>query len=147
MTRAQYEEAAHRFLQLLEARDVDAWADLFAEDGANYFPFHSDLIGDSVLAGREAIRAAWRGFPERYEQVRLPLHMLFVDEEQRTVVMQLSSRNVMTGGEVFACDFVFVLRYDDEGKVLEYHEYYNPIVTGIAFGVIEVNAREGATSE
>lgn len=152
MTAEQLEAAARRFIALVEARDMEAWFDLYAPDATNHFPLHSGLFGPEVV-GREAIREAWADFPRFFAEVHLTIDELFVDVEERVVVICMDSHNRVDmdapgnpwthAGPDYANRFVAILRYDAEGQVTDYVEYYNPLVTGAALGAIDARPRAG----
>jgi hypothetical protein len=59
--RDDYEQTVRRLLRLLEEKNVDAWIDLWADDGVNHYPYHSGLF-----TPREAVFEGWRGVPDRF---------------------------------------------------------------------------------
>jgi ketosteroid isomerase-like protein len=65
------DETMRRLLDLVLAKDMDAVADLWAEDGTAEFPF---AVGTSPrrLVGREEVRGYLAGFPEVYDLREIP---------------------------------------------------------------------------
>jgi ketosteroid isomerase-like protein len=141
LQRAQYEETARRFLSLLEQKNIDEWIELYAEDGANHFPFHSGVFSPPDIYGKQQVYAGWRDWPEGYESVSLTVHAIYVDEVARTVTILLDAHNVRTGGAVYDSAFVCLLGFNQDGKITDYYEYFNPLVTGVVFGRIDVTVR------
>lgn len=140
------EATVRRFLSLLEDGDMEAWNDLYAEDATNHFPFHSGFVGDEALVG-EQMREAWKLFPVHFERVSLTVDALFVDERQQTVIVCMDSHNLVdmaapdnpwtAAGPNYDNRYVCLFRFDEEtGKLSDYTEYYNPLVTGAALGVL-----------
>ncbi len=52
---------------------MDLWTELFAEDAANHFPFHSSFLGGLNIFGRDEVLAAWSGYLQDFEGVSLPV--------------------------------------------------------------------------
>jgi ketosteroid isomerase-like protein len=65
------EETFRRLLELLLAKEMDAVADLWAEDGTAEFPF---AVGASPrrLSGREAVREYLAGYPDLMDVQEIP---------------------------------------------------------------------------
>jgi ketosteroid isomerase-like protein len=146
--RDQYEEKVRRFAQLLEQRNIDEWIELYAEDGANHCPFNSIFGNSPDVIGKQEVLAAWKDFPSLFDSCSLTLHAIYVDEEQRTAIFRMDShhvwaggRNEWTGEEYYDNQFICVIRFNETGQILDYQEYYNAIVTGASFGLVEVKAR------
>lgn len=150
LSRAEMEATVRRFLSLLEEGDMEAWFDLYAEGATNTFPFNSGIDGfDPELRG-EQLRAAWNSFPVHFERVSLTVDALFVDEEQQTVVVCMDSHNLVdmeapdnpwtAAGANYDNRYVCLFRFDPaSGKLADYTEYYNPLVTGAALGAFEIS--------
>ena len=152
-TRQEYIEATRRFFRLLEQRDMDGWVDMYADDAENHFPFNFSFGKPEDVIGKEAIRQNWRDFPHWFESVSLPADAVFVDEAERTVVVLADSHNVArmvpdnpwcSGGPLYENRFVFILQFDEDGKVTDFYEYYNALVTGVSSGTIDVTFRDAS---
>ncbi len=139
-TRNRYEDATRRFFSLLEQGEIDAWLDLFAADAVHRFPLHSGFLPPEV-AGKQEIHEYWKGFPDDFESVAFTVGAIVVDEVSRTAIVLAEAHNVWKGGARYDNTYVFVLRFDEAGPIAELHEYYNPLVSGVAHGLIAVRVR------
>jgi hypothetical protein len=49
----------------------------------------------------------------------------------------------MTGGQGrYDNTYVCLFTFNDAGKIKDYYEYFNPITTGVTFGLIDVRPRD-----
>ena len=119
-------ETAKSFLDLLVAGDMEAVADLFAEDGILEFPFRPAGANESVK-GQAAIRAyflATKGYkkPESYPikaiYPGLDPNLLFVEFEGNLV-------NTLTG-ERYSNDYIVLFRFRD-GKIVQFREFFDSL--------------------
>ncbi|MBX4174170.1 nuclear transport factor 2 family protein [Streptomyces geysiriensis] len=65
------EETFRRLLELLLAKDMDAVADLWAENGTAEFPF-AEGASPRRLTGREAVRDYLAGYPDLMDVRAIP---------------------------------------------------------------------------
>ena len=126
------------FFRLLEEKDVDSWIELWAEDADHYYPFGAEMFPPH-LRGKQAIYDNWKGVPGLFDSLRFPIHEVWVDRDSDTVIARLDSDNVMTGGDrKYQNTYICVFKFDDQGKICEYREYFDPIVTGLTYRLAEV---------
>jgi uncharacterized protein len=140
--REQYEQTIRDFLRLLEEKDVESWIDLWAEDGVNHYPYHSGLF-PAEMVGKQAVYDNWKDVPGLFDSLSFPIHGIWVDELRRTAIVRFDSHNVMKGGEKrYDNTYVCIFTFDEDGKIVEYWEYFNPITTGVTYGLIDVHHRK-----
>jgi ketosteroid isomerase-like protein len=126
------------FFRCLEEKDMDSWIDLFADDADHYYPFGTEMFPPH-LKGKKAIAAQWKGVPDMFDSLRFPIHEVWTDRDSDTVIVRLDGDNVMTGGEgTYRNNYVCVFKFDEEGKIREYREYFDPIIAAATFGLAEV---------
>jgi ketosteroid isomerase-like protein len=142
---ARTEAAARRhvatvstFLRMLEEKDIDAWIQLWADDADHYYPFGTEMFPQH-LRGKAAIYDNWKGVPGLFESLSFTIHETFIDRDSDTVIARFDSDNVMKGGgRRYQNTYVCIFKFDSEGKIREYREYFDPIVTGTTYGLAEV---------
>jgi ketosteroid isomerase-like protein len=132
-------EAVRTFFRLLEEKDIDAWMDLWADDADHYYPYGTEMFPPH-LRGREAIRENWEGVPGLFDSLSFALHDIWCDGD--TVIVRLDSDNVMKGGDRrYRNTYICVFTFDRQGLIRVYREYFDPIVTGVTYGLAEVRYR------
>lgn len=111
------EAAVHAYVRALNASDLDAIVDLFAEDATV-----EDPVGTEPRRGRAAIRAFYAGSVQLALQVELegpvravadsaafPFRVSFTMNGQRTTIQPVD-----------------VFRFDEAGRVTEMRAYFGP---------------------
>lgn len=144
--RAAHEALTRRFFDLVTAKRIDAFAEIFTEDAVQENPF------------------APPGFPARFEGLRgmvdhysgavrsrrnhafeiLRVHHTL---DPQVVIVQANGRSeVPESGQVYAQHYVIVFSFRD-GRIARTEEYFNPLVLVGAFGgsVDTLNAIMGHT--
>jgi len=116
-------EVLERRRAALVARDMDTFADLFAEDGVIEMPFHTEGLPDR-LEGREAIRAfsaKARDLP--FEIIELRTRALHRTGDPEVVILELTTVGRMaTTGEEFTVPCIQVFRIRD-GRIVLFRDY------------------------
>ncbi|WP_437675801.1 nuclear transport factor 2 family protein [Sorangium sp. So ce131] len=120
------------FFARLEAFDIRGFAELFAETGRQAMPFSPEGF-PKVLDGRAAIFNQYRSMPDNFAGMRFPdlvVHDM-VDPSRFFVTYRGEIR--LKSGAAYNNTYagMFVIR---DGRIAEYHEYFDPIVLQRAFG-------------
>jgi ketosteroid isomerase-like protein len=123
------------FLRLLEDKDIDAWMELWADEGEQYYPFGTGMF-PRHLAGKAAIYQRWKDTPGMFESMRFPLRETWTEGD--TVIARFDSDSVLASGARYLNNYICIFRFDRAGKVREYWEYFDPIVAGVGFGLAAV---------
>ena len=105
------------------AKDTDAMADLYAEDGEHQFPFRD---GTPTLKGREVIRAHLAGtfgkIPVELHNLRSTVHQT---TDPNTIVVECTFEGLMIPtGAPFSPSYVEVITARD-GKIALVRDYEN----------------------
>ena len=116
-----------RAMRCMENWDVDGYADCFAEDGVQSFPFAPATM-PSRLSGRERIRQQLKGYRERaYRAGRrttaiVPTH---VHETRDGLVVEFEMHG-LENGRAFVVPYVHVVRVED-GKITSLRDYFDSL--------------------
>jgi ketosteroid isomerase-like protein len=128
-------ETVRRFLTFLEQENIPAFLDLFAPDGIQLNPYASGLFPAEVK-GREALEAYWQPVPGRFDGMRFPIEEIFPMEDPLLVVAKF--KGVITlknNAGTYNNDYFCLFRFNEQGQITEYHEYFNPVTVIRAFGL------------
>lgn len=123
-TLAQHAIAEH--LRLLEAGEIEAWVELFTPDATFTFPFAPAGM-PTVVEGRDALLAHMSNFPETFEVETIDL--VFVESADPLVAVAefgLTGRAKPTG-KPYNQRCISVVRTDADGRIVRYHDYWNPL--------------------
>lgn len=138
-----YIQVVKDFQRLLEEKNLSAWMDLWADDVINYYPYGSGIFPEKIV-GKQGVYETWKGVFELFESLSFPLHDIYVDVTKQTAIMRFDSHNIMKGGtRRYDNTFVCILIFNEEGKIKEYYEYFNPITLGVTFGLLRVERLQG----
>lgn len=129
------EETFRRLLELLLAKDMDAVADLWAEDGTAEFPF-AEGTSPSRLTGREAARGYLAGYPDLMDVQTIPTLTVRHTDQPDTIVVEFTAdgRTVATD-EPYQLDYITVVT-THEGLITRYRDYWNPLAAASAAGTL-----------
>ncbi|MGW7082399.1 nuclear transport factor 2 family protein [Streptomyces sp. NPDC054871] len=135
-----------RSLDLLLAKDIDAWVALWAPDGVFEFPFA--LPGaPHRLVGRDAVRQYMADYPDHIDLRSFEDLTVHRTEDPETIVAELrgTGRAVATG-RPFEMPYIQVVTVH-EGRITRFRDYWNGALAADAFaGEIPVGGpRTGST--
>ncbi|GAA1936508.1 nuclear transport factor 2 family protein [Streptomyces durmitorensis] len=122
-------------LELLLAKDMDAAAGLWADDGTAEFPF---AMGTSPrrLTGREEVRTYLGRLPELMDVREIPAVTVHHTERPDTIVVEFTGEgHTVSSGEAYRLDYIVVITVKD-GLIHRYRDYWNPLATASAAGTL-----------
>ncbi len=132
----QLTSATKDFFLLLEKGDIDNWIDLWTEDGFDKKPYASGMFPEDIV-GKKGIYNVWKGITKVFDSVSFPIHELIVDEEKRTVVVRSDGKGLMKNGNLYQNSYIFLFHFDQNNKIKECYEYFNPYIAGKNFEVLD----------
>src|SRR5579883_2220701 len=139
----QYIQVVKDFQRLLEEKNLSAWMNLWADDAINHYPYGSGIFPEKIV-GKQGIYENWKGVFELFESLSFPLHDIYVDMTKQAAIMRFDSHNIMKGGtRRYDNTFVCILIFNEEGKIKEYYEFFNPITLGVTFGLLSIERLQG----
>lgn len=133
-TRKQNRETVKRFLALLEQEDIDQWINLWAEQGKQINPYASGLFPD-VIAGKKALYEHWKNIPGQFNGMKYPITEIFPMLDPNLVAVEFKGQIKLKNGGEYNNDYFCLFRFDQEGNIVEYTEYFNPITVVRSFGL------------
>lgn len=131
-------QSVKNFLRFLEEKDINKWIDLWAEDGVNYYPYHSDMFPEKMV-GKKEVYNNWKNVPGMFDSLSFPIHELYSDETGNIITIRFDSHNIMKDQKGrYDNTYVCIFKFDERGKIKQYYEYFNPITTGVTYGMLRV---------
>ncbi|MEV0367848.1 nuclear transport factor 2 family protein [Nocardia fusca] len=129
------EEIMRRLLDLLLAKDMNAVADLWAEEGTAEFPFAAGAAPRRLI-GREEIRGYLSGFPEVYDVRKIPALTVHHTGRPDTVVVEYTAQGYsVRSGEPYRMDYIVVITAR-AGAITAFRDYWNPVANATAAGTL-----------
>ncbi|GAA3430874.1 nuclear transport factor 2 family protein [Kutzneria kofuensis] len=124
MTTTDHDRIARRFYELLAAKDIDAWIELWHDEGRIIVPYPPEGF-DSSIDGREQILAAFKGLFANYESFRSTLTAVYPAADSDAVCVEYTNHAVVAGGVEYTNTNIAVFRFRD-GLIIAYHDYFDP---------------------
>jgi uncharacterized protein len=124
-------EVVKKYLDLLQAMQIDAWIQLWAPHGVNLMPFALPGTPDR-LEGREAIHGQFQSVPKMFTRMRFLDVQILDMADPGMFFVTFRSDSLMVTGKEYKNTYCGVFRIEN-GLVVEFREYFNPLVVMQAF--------------
>lgn len=125
-------ELVDQFFVALETQQFHFLKEVFAEDAKQLNPYIPEGFPKS-FDGREAIYQQYNGLTANFGQMRFPRE-IFSTEDPNTIFVKFRGEIEIKAGGKYVNDYFGIFRIKD-GQVVEYQEYFNPIVMAKAFNI------------
>lgn len=134
--RAQTLELLQSYQVLIMSKDWDNWIELWADNGVCEFPFAPEGHVRE-LVGKKEILDYMTGYPGEIEIGAVEKMTVHPMAQANIVSVELSvSGQVVATGNPYNQSYVIFLEAE-EGKIAQYREYWNPLVTMQAYGSMD----------
>lgn len=125
------------FLKALENMDVDAVVNLFAKDGVHINPYASGIFPEGTK-GHDGIRAYWEPVFPNFEKFEFPVEEVYsMNEASMTFVKFEGKIKLKNDAGWYNNNYYATFKFDEEGKITEYVEIFNPITAAKGFGLLD----------
>ena len=133
----QNKETVREFFSLLEKEDIPAFVALFAENGQQINPYHSDIF-PSGANGKQELLAYWEPVPNQFDGMMFHIHELMAMEDQNMIFARYRGEiKLKNDAGIYSNDYYSTFRFNENGQILEYVEIFNPIVAARGFGLLD----------
>jgi ketosteroid isomerase-like protein len=120
------------FFVALETQNFELLKEVFAENGRQLNPYVPEGFPKS-FDGREAIYKQYSSLPQQFGQMKFPRTIYATEDPNFFFVKYKGDIEIKAGGK-YENDYLSTFKLEN-GKVVEYTEYFNPIVMAKAFGI------------
>ena len=129
-------ELVEHALELLLAKDMAAFAGLWAEDGILEFPFAAAGYPPR-LDGRAAVADYLRGYPDVLDVREIPAKMLHQTDDPDVVIAEFEAAGIVVAtGQPYTMRYIAVITVRD-GEIARYRDYWSPLAATEAMGGAE----------
>ena len=136
-TGVENKERVRLFFQLLEEENIEGVVDLFAENGRQINPYASGLFPYETH-GKKALMEYWSPVPENFDGMQFTIHELYAMEDPTKVFVKYSGKiTLKNGAGYYENDYYSTFSFNEEGKIVEYVEIFNPIIAAKAFNLLD----------
>jgi uncharacterized protein len=120
------------FFMALETQKFDMLKEVFAKDGKQLNPYSPSGFPKS-FDGAEAIYKQYSGLVANFGQMKFP-RQIFATEDPNFFFVKFKGEIEIKAGGKYENDYLGTFKLEN-GKVVEYTEYFNQIVMAKAFGI------------
>jgi hypothetical protein len=144
---ADAEAVIEEFLDALEAMSMERFLKVWHDDGVQIMPYAPEGF-PARLEGKEAIRQQYGSLPKDYKSMRFPDRIFhFTNDPNRVWVEFRGEIQIKVTDKSYNSTYVCLFTLCD-GRIIEYKEYFNPIIFLNAFGSTEALRKNfGKTSK
>jgi ketosteroid isomerase-like protein len=120
------------FFNAMEAQKFEAIKEIFAENAVQLLPYAPEGFPNR-LEGSEAIYNQFSGLTAYFSQMKFAREIYATEDPNFFFVKFKGDMEVKSGGN-YKNDYLATFKLEN-GKIIEYVEYFNPIVMAKAFGI------------
>jgi ketosteroid isomerase-like protein/fermentation-respiration switch protein FrsA (DUF1100 family) len=113
-----------RFFDLMHAKDIDAWGDLWAEAGRIVVPYPPEGFPTSI-DGRDTIVANFRTLFAGFDTFDYELTGVHPAADSDAVTVEYDVHAVLRDGTEYRNHNIAIFRFDG-GRISAYHDYFDP---------------------
>jgi uncharacterized protein len=117
-------DIVRRFFELLRAKDIDAWADLWAPSGRIIVVYPPEGFA-STIDGKDAIVGGFRPLFATYDTFDCELTGIYPAADSDAVTVEYDVHATLRDGTVYRNRNITVFRFDGD-LISEYHDYFDP---------------------
>ena len=125
-------QTVDKFFVALETQNFELLNDVFAENGRQLNPYVPEGFPKN-FDGRAAIYKQYSSLPANFSSMKFP-RSISATEDPNFFFVKFRGEIVIKAGGTYENDYIGTFRLEN-GKVVEYTEYFNPIVMAKAFGI------------
>ena len=129
------------FLRYLEQKDMEPWFALWHEEGVQDMPYAPDQFPNR-FDGIEALRNHWKQVPDLFETISFSNLNVYPMQDPNLVYAEFDGDLLSKAtGRNYKNDYASFFMFQD-GKIILYREYFNPLVLLKDFGIEAVDQEE-----
>jgi uncharacterized protein len=129
-------ELVEHALKLLIAKDMSAFAGLWAKTGVLEFPFASPGYPQR-LEGRAAVQEYLRGYPEIVDVREITEQAVHQSVDPEVVIVEFEAAGVVVAtGAPYRLRYIAVITARD-GEIQHYRDYWSPLAVAEAMGGVD----------
>ncbi|MBG8554372.1 nuclear transport factor 2 family protein [Hymenobacter guriensis] len=131
-TAQQNRQVVNRFYEAVESQQFAVIKDVFLPNARQLIPYAPPGF-PKRLEGSEAIYQQFSGLTAYFGRMRFP-RQIFVTEDPDFLFVKFNGDMEVKSGGKYENEYVGTFRLKD-GKIVEYVEYFNPLVMARAFNI------------
>jgi ketosteroid isomerase-like protein len=126
-----------QFIKLIEQRNIPAFLDLWSDEGVQFNYFQCGMI-PSEIRGKAALKEFWTAIPGKFSELKFPIENIYPMQDPAITAVKYRGQTILKdSGKPYNNEYFALFVFDEDGKIKEYHEYSNPIITARSFGLVD----------
>ena len=99
-------------------------------------PYHSGLFPAETI-GQKEIYKGIQIAATNFNEIHFPIDEILPFEDPKKVAVKLKGKLLLKNGAgTYENDYLAIFSFDEQGKIAEWIEYYNPNTAAKAFGLM-----------
>ena len=136
-TREKNIAAIKLFISFIEQKNIPAFLDLFADDAVQYNYFQCGMLPPEIR-GKEALKEFWTPIPEKFSEMHFPIETIYpMLDPKFTAVKYHGNAKLKDSKTNYDNEYFALFFFSEDGKIKEYHEYSNPVITAKSFNMVD----------
>jgi uncharacterized protein len=115
------------FFAALEALDIPRFLNAWADDGVQLMPYAPPGF-PKRLDGKAKIEKQYGPLPTAYDGMKFPLESIRVTDDPNVVIAEFRGDIALKSGGQYDNHYVGIFEFNNDGKLAQYSEYFNPFV-------------------
>lgn len=129
--------AVKAFFRALENENATEAANLFAENAKHINPYHSDIFPKGAN-GKDSIKKYWEPVFPNFDGMTFPVDEIYAMEDPSIVFVKYTGNiKLKNDAGVYSNNYYSTFKFNEEGKITEYVEIFNPITAARGFGLLD----------
>lgn len=119
--------AAQKYLSIVKGASVDSWLEIWAEEAIVEFPYAPGSY-PKRLEGRKAIYEYFKAVAPVFDMLREGPLVMYPSIDPLVAVFEVSiDFRIKSTGKEYCQDYICVLQLRDDGRIVRYREYWDPV--------------------
>ena len=138
MIREKNIKTIYSLIEFLEQRKIKEYSKLFAQNGKQVNPYHSGLFPKEIVGQMEIYKFTKRNISENFSKIRFQIEEVMPFKDPNKIAVKFYGKfKLKQSSGFYENDYLGLFYFDDDGKILEFIEYWNPIIAAKAFGLMD----------
>jgi ketosteroid isomerase-like protein len=126
------------FIRYIEENNIPAFLDLFTDESVQFNYFQSGMI-PAEIRGKAALKEFWSPIPEKFSSMHFPIETIYPMLDPNIFAVKYQGyTTIKDSGKHYNNEYFALFFFTEEGKIKEYHEYSNPVITAKSFDMIDI---------
>lgn len=114
-------------LEFLSSGEIEKWVDLFEENGILEFPYGPADFPKQVI-GKTELYEYMQNFPKHFSVSFENLHFHATESPNLVIAEFTSNGKAISTDKPYNQQYISVVTTNDDGKILKYVDFWNPLV-------------------